>query len=94
MFALCYLRNSFARKFILSPLLLGAAIALAQSQSGNPNTAADQLPRAPGAKVMSLTEPGFSNEPAIAVNPKAPDQLVAAWQINASAAYSRDGGRS
>src|SRR5262249_40003211 len=29
-----------------------------------------------------------------AVNPKNPQQAVAAWQINASAAYSRDGGQT
>src|SRR5581483_642812 len=94
MFALRYLRNSFARKLNFASLLFVAAIALAQSQPGNPNSAADQLPPAPGAKVINLTDAGFSNEPAIAVNPRNPEQLVAAWQINASAAYSHDGGRN
>jgi hypothetical protein len=51
------------------------------------------LPPAPKAHLTDVTpKPGYFNEPAIAVNPKNPQQLVAAWQINASAAYSQDGG--
>jgi len=94
MFLLCPSRTFKIVNFTFWSLLLLATAALAQSQPGNPNSAMDQLPSAPGAKVINLTEPGFSNEPAIAVNPKNPEQLVAAWQINASAAYSRDGGRN
>ena len=56
---------------------------------------AQQLPPAPKAHLTDVTpKPGFFNEPAIAVNPKDPQQLVAAWQVNASLAYSRDGGQT
>jgi BNR/Asp-box repeat protein len=56
---------------------------------------AQQLPPAPKAHLTDVTpKPGYFNEPAIAVNPKDPDQLVTAWQINASVAYSRDGGHT
>jgi len=54
---------------------------------------AEQLPLAPKAHLVEINaKPGFFNEPAIAVNPANPQQLVVAWQINASAAYSTDGG--
>ncbi len=37
---------------------------------------------------------GFFNEPSIAVNPNNPQQLVTAYQVNASVAYSADQGRT
>jgi hypothetical protein len=53
------------------------------------------LPPAPKARLTDITpKPGYFNEPAIAINPKEPRQLVTAWQINASVAYSRDGGET
>lgn len=56
---------------------------------------AQQLPKAPGAHLTDITpKPGFFNEPAIAVNPANPRQLVVAWQVNASVAYSNDEGRN
>lgn len=56
---------------------------------------AQQLPLAPKARLTDVTpKAGFFNEPSIAVNTKDPRQLVAAWQINASAAYSQDGGQT
>jgi len=56
---------------------------------------AQQLPPAPKAHVVDVTpKAGYFNEPAIAVNSRDPQQLVAAWQVNASAAYSRDGGQT
>jgi len=97
------------RKTIFWPLVFLSAItwlpaiawrtatAWAQSQSRKTEleTASKPFLLAPGAKVISLTsQPGFFNEPSIAVNPKDPQQLVVAWQINASVAYSRDGGGS
>lgn len=49
----------------------------------------------PDAQTQVLTPaPGFLNEPSIAVDPAHPKRLVAAWQINASVAWSRDGGRT
>lgn len=56
---------------------------------------AQPLPPAPRSHLIDITpKPGFFNEPAIAVNPLNPQQLVVAWQINASVAYSNDGGQS
>jgi hypothetical protein len=40
-----------------------------------------------------MTEPGFFTEPAIAINQRNPQQVVAAFQNEASVAYSVDGGR-
>jgi hypothetical protein len=56
---------------------------------------AQQLPPAPKSHLADITpKPGFFNEPAIAVNPLNPQQLVVAWQINASVAYSTDSGQT
>lgn len=55
----------------------------------------DDLPRAPEAQVISLTpEPGYFTEPSVAVNPANPQQVVAVFQDNAHAAYSRDAGKT
>src|SRR5262249_42403431 len=52
-----------------------------------------ELPKVPRSAVVDLTpHPGSHSEPGIAVNPKDPQRLVAAWQTEASAAYSEDGG--
>jgi hypothetical protein len=57
------------------------------------NLLAQPLPPAPKAHISDVTpKPGYFNEPAIAINPIDPQQLVAAWQVAASAAYSKDGG--
>jgi hypothetical protein len=54
---------------------------------------AQPLPPAPKARISDINpRPGFFNEPSIAVNPKNPKQIVVAWQVNASVAYSNDGG--
>ena len=56
---------------------------------------AQQLPPAPGARVITLTpKAGYFNEPSIAVNPRNPRQVVAAFQVPAHIAYSEDGGDS
>lgn len=55
---------------------------------------AQPLPPAPKANLTNLTNAGYFNEPAIAVNPANPQQLVVAWQVPASVAYSNDGGQS
>ena len=56
---------------------------------------AQELPKAPQAHIFTLTPtPGYFTEPAIAVNPANPEQVVAVFQDNAHAAYSQDGGRS
>ena len=56
---------------------------------------AQQLPPAPRAHVSDVTpKAGYFNEPAITVNPKNPQEAVVAWQVPASAAYSKDGGQT
>lgn len=56
---------------------------------------AQQLPLAPKTHVVDITpKPGYFNEASIAVNAKNPQQAAVAWQINASAAYSKDGGQT
>jgi BNR repeat protein len=53
------------------------------------------LPKAPGVEVFSLTPaPGFFTEPAIAVNPRNPQQVVAVFQDNVHASYSQDAGHT
>ncbi len=76
--------------FALLMVCLLAASELAQSQP-----AAAVLPPPPGAFVAKLTSgPGDFTEPSIAVDPANPQQLVGAFQVNASVAYSRDAGRT
>jgi hypothetical protein len=50
------------------------------------------LPRAPQAVVTTLTNPGYSSEPSVAVNPINPKQVVVAYQVPANIAYSTDAG--
>jgi hypothetical protein len=72
-------------------ITLAACIVLAATIS----LAAEDLPRAPQARVFSLTPaPGFFTEPGVAVNPSNPKQVVAVFQDNAHAAYSQDAGQS
>ena len=67
---------------ISAALLLGGGIAKAQ----------ESLPRAPHAQVTALTPAGNSSEPSVAVNPVNPQQVVVAYQVPASIAYSTDAG--
>ena len=54
---------------------------------------AQTLPSVPASRVIDLTpHPGFFNEPSIAVNPNDPHQIVAAYQVGATAAFSSDAG--
>lgn len=65
------------------------------SQTSNPAPASSELARAPGRRTVLINpEPGFFNEPSIAVNPNDPQQLAVAYQVNASTAYSRDRGQT
>ena len=55
---------------------------------------ADQLSPVPG-KIFTITpKAGYRNEPSIAVNAKNPSQIVAAYQVPATVAYSQDSGGS
>jgi hypothetical protein len=69
----------------VSPLLFAATVS-SQGQD---------LPKAPQSKVFSLTPTvGPFTEPAIAVNPGNPHQVVGVFQDNVHAAYSTDSGHS
>lgn len=53
------------------------------------------LPKAPQAEVFTLTPaPGYFTEPAIAVNPANPQQVVGVFQDNVHASYSQDSGNT
>jgi hypothetical protein len=80
------MRSHFAA-FFLAFLIFAAVHAQEQA-------APAELPPVPG-KVITITPiPGFLNEPSIAVNYHNPSQVVAAYQNQASVAYSQDGGNS
>ena len=54
---------------------------------------AQTLAPPPGVKVVQLTpQPGYFTEPSIAINPRTPAEIVAAYQDNAHVAFSADGG--
>lgn len=58
-----------------------------------PRSIAQALPSVPVSRLIDLTpHPGFFNEPSIAVNPNNPRQIVAAYQVSATAAFSSDSG--
>ena len=72
---------------LLSLLAAGAlSLPIAAASQGS-------LPMAPGAHVVTVSPLG-KEEPTIAVNPKNPSQVVAAFQFPADVAYSQDSGRT
>ena len=75
--------------------IFSGTVALAVFFSVSSRAQNTELPKAPEAQVIALTPvPGYFTEPAIAVNPANPEQVVAVFQDNAHAAYSLDAGRS
>jgi BNR/Asp-box repeat len=54
--------------------------------------AQSNLSQPPGAHVIDITPKGYFNEPAAAINPANPQQMIVAYQVDASASYSQDGG--
>jgi hypothetical protein len=80
------------KTFLVSPFfaiivavsLLASGLAVAQ--------AAQPMPRAPQAQVTTLTVPGYSSEPSVTINPANPQQVVVAYQVPVSIAYSTDAG--
>src|ERR1700722_3987248 len=82
------MRYTFAVLFIAIILLPLAAIA----QEASSTAAAQQLPPVPGKGFTVTAEPGYHNEPAIAVNQANPQQAFAAYQAHANVVYSQDGG--
>jgi BNR/Asp-box repeat len=77
------------------PFVLLWLCLLAKSLLAQPSPADIGLPLPPGAHVVKLT-PGAGDftEPSIAVNARDPRQLVGAFQVHASVAYSRDAGQT
>lgn len=56
---------------------------------------AQDLRKVPQAEVFTLVpQPGFFTEPAVAVNPSNPNQVVAVFQDNVHASYTEDAGHS
>src|SRR5271165_1868049 len=85
-------RNTKTMRSHLTRLCLSAFLLLATSLHAQEQPA-EQLP-VPGKVITITPEAGYHNEPSIAVNAKDPSQLVAAYQVRASVAYSRDAGNS
>src|ERR1700722_4857957 len=74
-------------RFVTAPL--AAVIGLSSLLTGQ------ELLKAPGTEIFTLSpKAGFFTEPAIAVNPQNPQQVVAVFQDNVHASYSQDAGRS
>jgi BNR/Asp-box repeat len=72
-----------------------AAIALLAAAAGplQISVAQQGLLPPPGAQVVTISaRPGRFNEPSVAINPKNPNQIVAAFQSPATVSYSQDGG--
>jgi hypothetical protein len=87
------------RRFVQPPARPGkigarfVLFCLSTALSG-PAVFSQSLPKAPKAQVSTVTpKPGFFTEPSIAINPKNPQQVVAAFQDNAHIAYSVDAGQ-
>ena len=74
----------------LATLIL--TVALIAAADARQSFVREPLPRAPGARVTTITEPGPFTEPGIAVNPRDARHAVAVYQNEASAAWSGDGG--
>ncbi len=80
-----FLRRFFEYSAYIASIVLVTALA----------ASAENLPKAPHSEVFTLTPaPGSFTEPAIAVNPANPQQVVAVFQDNAHAAYSQDAGHT
>ncbi len=81
-----FLRFGAWNKFVAPLATVIALTALLHGQA---------LPKAPAAEVFTLNpKPGYFTEPSVAINPQNPQQVVAVFQDNASAAYSTDSGHS
>lgn len=76
------------RELTATGLVLVTAIALAKT-----TRAQERLSAPPNASVTTVSSrAGFFNEPAVAINPQKPDQVVATFQSPAKVAYSDDAG--
>lgn len=82
---------SFFRLVLLLPL---GALPLPAGQS-SVTSPTHKLPPPPASHVLTVTpHPGYFTEPSVAVNPRNPRQVVAAFQSPARIAYSSDAGQT
>jgi hypothetical protein len=80
---------------VLSIAILFSCSYAAQLSLAQPSPAESPLSPPPHAQVVAVTPtPGMYSEPSIAINPTNPQQLIAAYQVNASVAYSADAGKT
>ncbi len=84
-------RRKTGRRWLAKTLPAVFAAGILISAAG---AVAQNLPPAPGTQIINLTREGYFDEPSIAVNPRNPKQLVAAYQLLAHIAYSEDGGET
>ena len=85
-------RNAFERA---KRFCRNACIAVLALFSANGMLHGQALPKAPASEVFTLTSaPGFFTEPAIAINPSDPQQVVAVFQSSVHASYSADAGHT
>ena len=80
----------------LVPLFFLPVLAISGPFPSSQQPAPDARLSAPpdGAIIELVRGEGYFNEPSIAVNSNDPQQLIAAFQSNATAAYSRDAGKT
>jgi hypothetical protein len=84
----------FARTAVF-PFFFLATFFLQGQDSKDPNPRTADLPKTPHAQIFQLTPTlGPFTEPAIAVNPMNPQQVVGVFQDNVHASYSTDAGHT
>jgi hypothetical protein len=82
-------------RLMLMPVVVLLLCFIATSTFSQGSPTASELAPPPNARVIKLiAQPGNFTEPSIAINPNDPRQLVGAYQVNASVAYSRDAGQT
>ena len=83
-------QHALTRRLALS--LVGTCLSLVARPAVSPAT---ELPPAPDSLITIVTpHPGYFTEPSIAVNPRNPQQVVAAFQDDVHIAYSTDAGHT
>jgi len=84
-----------AAKYVGHWLTIASAVFALLGVHDSTHAADAPLAPPPGSQIVALTpKPGSFTEPSIAIDPNHPENLVAAYQVNASIAYSRDAGRT
>ncbi len=87
------MRHPIPVPLFFASFIIAALTAPAQQTTSGSSTA--ELPEPPHAQVFTVTpQPGFHNEPSIAINPRNPSQAFAAYQMPAGVVFSQDGGIS